>query len=70
MSLPIITIITVSLLVLVVALLYSHNQYKQLSKLYHEQKEADNTVYEGLATSRFRRFWFKLTNKGVNHYYG
>ena len=58
------------LFVVLFQMLYSQRQYRELSHLYHEQKRADDTVYEGINSSRFRRIWFKLTNKGVNHYYG
>lgn len=69
-QLIVIGIVILVILIILFAMFYSPAQYKQLSELYYNQKEADNTVYEGLATSRFRRFWFKLSNKGVNHYYG
>ncbi len=63
-------ILAVMLVVMLFSMLYSPSQYRKLSDLYHEQKRADDIVYEGLNSSRFKRVWFKLTNKGVNHYYG
>lgn len=69
-QLIVIGIIALVILIILFAMFYSPAQYKQLSELYHTQKDADNIVYEGLATSRFRRFWFKLSNRDVNHYYG
>jgi uncharacterized membrane protein len=63
-------VLLVVLLVLLFNMLYSPGQYRKLSDLYYEQKRADDVVYEGLNSSRFKRVWFKLTNKGVNHYYG
>jgi uncharacterized protein YcbK (DUF882 family) len=63
-------ILLVVLIILLFSMLYSPAQYKKLSELYHSQKAADDVVYEGINTSKFRRYWFKLTHKGVGHYYG
>jgi len=52
------------------ALLYSPKEYAELKKLYKEQVEADNAVYDGLKHSNIaEKVLFRWTTKDVEHYY-
>lgn len=49
---------------------YSPSQYRELKKLYKEQVEADNAVYDGLKHSNIaEKVLFRWTTKDVEHYY-
>jgi len=63
------TIILVLVIVLF-SMLYSPTQYRELKKLFHEQRAADDVVYEGLRHSNVaEKLLFRWTTKDVEHYY-
>jgi hypothetical protein len=63
-------LVLIVLMLVLLMMLYSPSQYRELSRLYHEQIAADDTVYEGINSGRFKRVWFKITTKNNSHYYG
>lgn len=58
------------LMFVLLLILYSPAQYRELKKLFLEQKAADDVVYEGLRHSNVaEKLLFRWTTKDVEHYY-
>jgi hypothetical protein len=58
------------LLWVLLSLLYSPSQYRELKALYMEQMKSDDHVYEWKENAGpIAKWWFRLTTKNVGHYY-